>query len=100
VVTEGSGSGSVVVSINDLMFAQDRIEAAAVVYGLSPSQQSIAEQIIAGQDLVRAASNLGVSVTTARTQLQRMFEKTGVRSQPALVRALLSVVSPASDLPV
>jgi len=94
VVTEGAGSGSVIVSINDLMFAQDRIDAAAIVYGLSPSQQRIAEQIVAGQDLVRGADHLGVSVTTARTQLQRMFEKTGVRSQPALVRALLSVASP------
>src|SRR5262245_58739978 len=40
------------------------------------------------------ADHLGVSVTTARTQLQRMFEKTGARSQPALVRALLSFPSP------
>jgi hypothetical protein len=34
------------------------------------------------------------SARRARTHLQRMFEKTGVRSQPALVRMLLSVASP------
>jgi DNA-binding CsgD family transcriptional regulator len=50
--------------------------------------------IIAGHDLVNAAERLGVSVNTTRTHLQRMFDKTGVRTQPALVRALLSVASP------
>jgi DNA-binding CsgD family transcriptional regulator len=34
-----------------------------------------------------------VTVNTARTHLHRMFEKTGVRSQPALVGALLSVAA-------
>jgi hypothetical protein len=29
-----------------------------------------------------------------KTSVQRMFDRTGVRTQPALVRALLSVASP------
>jgi DNA-binding CsgD family transcriptional regulator len=74
--------------------AEERLETAAVVYGLSPSQVRLAEQIIGGQSLGDAAERLKVSVATTRTQLQRMFDKTGVRSQPALVRALLSVAAP------
>ncbi|NGO54821.1 helix-turn-helix transcriptional regulator [Allomesorhizobium camelthorni] len=87
-------SGMIFVSINDEQLASQRLEAAAIIYGISHAQGRLAELIIAGQDLRQAAIRLGVSVNTARTHLQRMFEKTGVRSQPALVRALLSVGAP------
>ncbi len=84
-------SGQIHISINDQRLAEERLETAAVVYGLSPSQVRLAQHIIAGQNLRHAAERLGVGVTTVRTQLERMFDKTGVRTQPALVRALLSV---------
>jgi D-xylose transport system permease protein len=38
-----------------------------------------------------AARREEVSLGTAKTQLQRIYDKVGVRSQPALVRALLEV---------
>lgn len=95
VLTEGSASGAVLVSINNLTFAQDHLAAAATVFGLSPSQQRLAELIISGRDVAKSATSLGISVNTARTHLQRMFDKTGVHSQPALVRTLLSVAQPA-----
>ena len=95
VLTEGSGSGGVLVSINNLTFAQDQLDAATIVFGLSPTQQRLAEQIAAGRDLVESAHLLGISANTARTHLQRIFEKTGVRSQAALVRTLLSVERPS-----
>lgn len=94
VLTEGSGGGAVLVSVNNPTFAHDQIEAGALAFGLSPSQRRLAEFIISGLDLTQAAERMGVSVNTTRTQLQRMFDKTGARSQPALVRALLSVVPP------
>jgi DNA-binding CsgD family transcriptional regulator len=95
VLTEGSGYGAVLVSINNLTFAQDQLDAATTVFGLSPAQQRLVEQIASGRDLVTAASHLGVSINTARTHLQRIFEKTGVRSQAALLRTLLSLDRPA-----
>jgi DNA-binding CsgD family transcriptional regulator len=95
VMTEGSGSGAVVVSINNHMLAQDYVDASARAFGLSDSQQRVAELIVAGDDLVRSADRLGISINTARTHLQRIFEKTGVRSQAALVRILLSSARPA-----
>ena len=87
-------SGQIHVSINDARLAEERLETAAVVYGLSPAQIRLAEQIVAGHNLRDAAARLGVSLATTRTQLERIFDKTGVRSQPALVRALLSVAAP------
>lgn len=82
------------VAINNRRMNEDRLAAAAAVYGITPAQTRLAQLIIQGHDLVQAAERLNVSVNTTRTHLQRMFEKTGVRSQPALVRVLLNVASP------
>ena len=95
VLTEGSGSGAVLVALNSLTFAQDQLDAATSAFGLSPTQQRLAEQIVTGRDLVAAAALLGMSINTARTHLQRIFEKTGVHSQASLVRTLLTVDRPA-----
>ena len=86
--------GMILVSFNDQRATEQRLEAAAVVYGLTPAQLRLVRLIVAGRDMVEAASDLGISVTTARTQLKRMFDKVGVSSQASLVRALLSVASP------
>jgi DNA-binding CsgD family transcriptional regulator len=87
-------SGVILVAINDREQAGARLERAALIYGMSKAQVALASEIIAGLDLRDAAAKLGVSINTARTQLQRIFDKTGVRSQAALVRALLSVTVP------
>ena len=94
VLSEASGSGAIHISINDQAFAQDQLDAAAAAYGLSRSQLQIAEHIVAGTDLSRCAQQLGISVNTVRTHVQRMFEKTGAHSQPALVSALLRAEPP------
>lgn len=94
VATAGTDNGAVIVSLNDLTLAHERIVAARAAFGLSTSQQLLVEHIVAGRDLVSAAERLGITVNTAKTQLQRIFEKTGVRSQTALVRVLLNVQRP------
>jgi DNA-binding CsgD family transcriptional regulator len=71
-----------------------RITASGIVFGLSPAQQRLARLLIDGHDLAAAAKDLPVSVNTARTQLQRIFDKTGVHTQSALVRVLLSIAPP------
>ncbi|MEX0696695.1 MAG: hypothetical protein WD099_04065 [Dongiaceae bacterium] len=86
--------GSVVIVLGDPLVLRRRLHNAILVYRLSPAQARLAEKIIDGHDLVAAAEQLGVTVNTARTHLHRMFDKTGVRSQPALVNALLSVTVP------
>jgi DNA-binding CsgD family transcriptional regulator len=82
-----------VVAIGDTGASRRRLQHAILVYRLSPAQARLAEKIVDGHDLSAAAEQLGVTVNTARTHLHRMFEKTGVRSQPALVGALLSVAA-------
>lgn len=73
---------------------EERLQAAAAIYGITPAQLRLAQLTIAGHDLKVAAGRLGVSVATTRTHMERMFEKLGVHSQTALVRALLSVAAP------
>lgn len=86
--------GKALVSFDDAATVARRITGAQEVYGLSPAQVRLARLIVDGHDLAAAAERLAVSVNTLRTQLQRIFDKTGVRSQAALVRSLLSVEAP------
>ncbi|MER8579247.1 LuxR family transcriptional regulator [Mesorhizobium sp. M1423] len=86
--------GKVLVSFDDAATIARRITGAQEVYGLSPAQVRLARLIVDGHDLAAAADLLAVSVNTLRTQLQRIFDKTGVRSQAALVRSLLSAEAP------
>ena len=94
VTTERSGSAAVIISINNLGLAQEKLDAASVVFGLSRTQQRLAELIASGYDVVASSGLLGVTVNTAKTHLQRIFDKTGVRSQAALIRTLLSIERP------
>lgn len=68
-----------------------RLAMAEAVFGLSGAQTRLAHEIVAGRGLTTAAEALDVSINTARTQLGRIYDKTGVNSQTALVRLLLSV---------
>ncbi|MCY1667742.1 helix-turn-helix domain-containing protein [Rhizobium sp. SL86] len=86
--------GKALVSFDDAETVARRIDREREVYGLSPAQIQLARLIVDGHDLAGAADLLAVSVNTLRTQLQRIFDKTGVRSQAALVRSLLSVEAP------
>jgi DNA-binding CsgD family transcriptional regulator len=86
--------GKALVSFDDALAVARHLELAEGIYGLSPAQARLARLIVDGHDLAAASGILGVSVNTLRTHLQRMFDRTGVRSQAALVRALLSAEAP------
>jgi DNA-binding CsgD family transcriptional regulator len=86
--------GKALVAFDDAETIGRRIAGAREVFGLSPAQTRIARLIVDGEDAATTARRLGVSVNTVRTQLQRIFDKTGVRSQSALVRTLLSAQAP------
>ena len=58
-------------------------------YGLTMAEARIALLIAAGHRLDTVAQQLGVSVSTARTHLQRIFNKTGTQRQVELVRLIL-----------
>jgi DNA-binding CsgD family transcriptional regulator len=86
--------GRALVSFDDAATLARRMAGAQEIYGHSRAQVRLARAIVEGHDLAAAAGLLGVSVNTVRTQLQRIFDKTGVRSQTALIRALLSAEPP------
>lgn len=81
------------VAFDDRDALKRKLEQAAIVFAISPAQLQVAVEIAQGRDLPGIADTLGVSVTTVRTHLRRMFEKTGTHGQPALMRLLLSVGS-------
>lgn len=68
-----------------------RLGVAKSVFGLSDGQMMLARHIVGGDSLKSAADSLGISINTARTHLSRIYAKTGINSQTALVRTLLSV---------
>jgi DNA-binding CsgD family transcriptional regulator len=68
-------------------------EVLARAYDLTAAESRLAEQLIQGETLVHAAERLGVSHNTARTHLQRIYEKTGTCHQGDLVRVLLAGIT-------
>ena len=85
----------IVILINEDELVARRIARAGEAYGLTAAQQRVAVEIAEGIGINRTAEALGVQPNTVRTHVKRMFERVGVHGQAALVRALLSVESPA-----
>lgn len=57
-------------------------------YGLTRAEVCLCEALLEGRTLCDAAATLGIKRNTAKTHLARIFDKTGVRSQMALLRLL------------
>ncbi len=81
----------VLVTFDDDFLLRARLEVAADTFGLSPAQLNLAELLASGKDLTAAADALGVTTNTLRTQLRRMFDKTGAHNQATLISSLLRV---------
>lgn len=60
-------------------------------FGLSPSEEKLADAVIAGVPLNDAAERLGIQLSTARTRLKAIQAKTGCHRQLDLVRLAMSV---------
>jgi DNA-binding CsgD family transcriptional regulator len=57
-------------------------------YGLTRAEAAFALEIVNGDGVQASANRLGVSRSTARTHLSRIFQKTGANRQAELVRLL------------
>jgi DNA-binding CsgD family transcriptional regulator/PAS domain-containing protein len=90
----GGREPTVLVAVNDANAPAERLEAAVRAYRLTPAQSRLALLLLQGMDLPSAAEALGVSRNTARTQLRRIFDKTGTSSQTMLARRLISAMPP------
>lgn len=59
-------------------------------YGLTPTEAALAARLAAHPASLRSTADaLGIRVSTAKTHLQRIFEKTGTHRQAELVQLLL-----------
>jgi DNA-binding CsgD family transcriptional regulator/PAS domain-containing protein len=58
------------------------------LYGLTPAETRLAENIVGGLTPAEAAAKLGVSISTTRTQLRALFAKTDTQRQSELVQLL------------
>ena len=56
------------------------------LYGLTNTEAEVALRIVRGADLKQISDELSVSVTTVRTHLQHIFDKTDTHRQAELVR--------------
>ena len=57
-------------------------------FGLTPAEAGLAHEITKGDGLSRCAHRLGITISTARSHLKHVFEKTGTKRQAELVRLL------------
>jgi DNA-binding CsgD family transcriptional regulator/PAS domain-containing protein len=79
-----------------ILFITDPAEAAVVRreslrqdFGLTPAEAGFTREVLKADGLQAAADRLGISLTTARTHLAHVFDKTGTRRQAELVRLIL-----------
>jgi DNA-binding CsgD family transcriptional regulator len=84
-------SAAVIVFVSDPEARQQAVpELLASIYDLTVAESRLAQQLMQGETLVRAAELLGVSHNTVRTHLQRIYAKTGTSHQGDLVRLLFA----------
>lgn len=91
VVAEG---GLIVLCLSTPGIDEDRLDIATEIFGLSSAQRQLAALVSQGLSLPEIAEKMGITANTARTHLDRVYDKVGVRTQPALVRVLLSTAAP------
>ena len=59
------------------------------VFGLTRAEMAFARLLITGKSVAECASEMGVSIHTARSHLKRAMAKTGTNRQGALIGLLL-----------
>jgi DNA-binding CsgD family transcriptional regulator len=69
---------------------RDKVAALQRRYRLTPSEAAFALEVIKGDGRAAAAARSAITLGTARSHLERIFEKTGVSRQAELVRLLMS----------
>lgn len=86
-----SRAASVVVLVEEPTRAPTApLDAFTISYGLSRAEAALTSRLIAGFSVAQAASALGIQPSTARSQLKKVFVKTGARRQSDLVRRVLT----------
>jgi DNA-binding CsgD family transcriptional regulator len=74
----------------------DEPEGAAAFF-LTPAEKRLLESLLSGRSLNESAAALGVAMTTAKTHLDNIFQKTGVNRQAELMRLAARAAPPAES---
>jgi DNA-binding CsgD family transcriptional regulator len=69
----------------------------ARLYELTAAESRLALALVRGDTLAEAANRNGIAITTARTQLAAVFQKTGTTRQAELVRLLVALAFNRGD---
>jgi DNA-binding CsgD family transcriptional regulator/PAS domain-containing protein len=87
--TGGLASGAAAVFLTDPeQQAEPPAERLQALFGLTPTEARVALQLVRQGTIARAAVALGIAPATVHTHLKRIYGKTGVHRQGALVRLL------------
>jgi len=70
------------------------LDLVATIYGLTPAEVRLLDQMTPSSSLVEAATRLGISEPTARTHLTRIMAKTGTSRQADLFSLLAGLTPP------
>jgi DNA-binding CsgD family transcriptional regulator len=68
-----------------------RSHALRALYGLTPAETRVAEQLLAGLEIRELAAKMVITLETARFHVKRILSKTGARRQSELMRMMLSL---------
>jgi DNA-binding CsgD family transcriptional regulator len=63
------------------------------VFGLTPAESKLANELLQGNDLTAIAESFGISRNTVRTQLRSIFAKTGTSRQAELISLLAQLAN-------
>jgi DNA-binding CsgD family transcriptional regulator len=74
----------------------ERIKTFAGLFGLTPGEERVVAQLVSGRGLTTAASRLNIALSTARSHLKHISEKTGTHRQAELVRLFYELTIPWS----
>lgn len=64
-------------------------ESLALLYGLTPAEARLTRELLSGYTLKEVAKKLGVAITTVRSHLKIVFQKTGTSRQSELIISIL-----------
>lgn len=90
---KSEGAGTVIFLSRAEQEREASPELLARIYRLTPAAAAVAARLITGLSPEEIATDLGIEVTTVRSHLRQLFDRTGTSRQTELVKRLLLGVS-------
>ncbi|HEY5795401.1 MAG TPA: hypothetical protein VIU82_10325 [Bosea sp. (in: a-proteobacteria)] len=97
--SRAGGPPKVMIALRPLGMTTDLVTCSRQLFNLTESEARFASALASGLSLTQAAAAQGVRISTARTHLARIFQKTETRQQSQLVSLLRGAVLPLRPRP-